>query len=196
MASRRRGKELEDAILQAAWSLFTRDGFTAVTMQQVAADAGTSKPVLYRRWPDRNALLKDAIAFGLHALSPATPNTGFVRGDLVAFMTDINRTLVDITTAISIHLAARFDETGATPSDVQPGMPDEILRPLHELLDRAAERGEIDRTRLTPRLISLPLDLMRVEIVTTMRPLSPESIAEIVDTVFLPLVTSSPVKPL
>ena len=92
MATRRRGKELEDAILQAAWSLFTRDGFTAVTMQQVAADAGTSKPVLYRRWPDRNALLKDAIAFGLHALSPATPNTGSVRGDLVAFMTDINRT--------------------------------------------------------------------------------------------------------
>ncbi len=53
---------------------------------------------------------------------------------------------------------------------------------------RAVERGEIDPATLTPRIASLPFDLLRGETMMTLRPVAPEVIEEIVDTIFLPLV--------
>ena len=189
MATRRHGRELEDAILRTTWSLFVEDGYTAVTMQRVAHAAGTSKPVLYRRWTDRHALLKDAVSFGLRDVSLTVPDTGSVRSDLVEFMTEVNGTLVGLAAMVSVRLAAYFGDTGATPSDLRPGLPAELLDPLHALLERAVGRGDIDDQRLTPRIASMPLDLMRAEVVTTMRPMSTGTIEEIVDSMFLPLVT-------
>jgi len=54
---------------------------------------------------------------------------------------------------------------------------------------RAIDRGEIAAARLTPRIVSLPTDPARHEIVMTFEPLSDEAIKEIVDEVFLPLVS-------
>ena len=56
---------------------------------------------------------------------------------------------------------------------------------------RAAERGEIDPDRLTPRIVALPGDLLRHELLMNLRPATPETITEIVDEVFLPLVRKS-----
>jgi len=50
---RRRGKALEDAVLDAAWSELLDGGYASFTMEAVAARAHTSRPVLYRRWPNR-----------------------------------------------------------------------------------------------------------------------------------------------
>ena len=55
-SSRRRGTKLEDALLDAAWEELQEVGYTRLTMEAVAARAGTSKPVLYRRWPNRARL--------------------------------------------------------------------------------------------------------------------------------------------
>jgi AcrR family transcriptional regulator len=46
---RRRGKALEDAVLDAAWSELLDAGYARFTMETVAARAHTSRPVLYRR---------------------------------------------------------------------------------------------------------------------------------------------------
>jgi hypothetical protein len=58
------------------------------------------------------------------------------------------------------------------------------------LLGRAINRGEIVAARLTPRIVLLPTDLARHEILMTFEPLSDKAINEIVDEVFLPLVDS------
>lgn len=188
MGARRHGRELEEAILRTAWSLFGEGGYAAVTMQRVAEAAGTSKPVLYRRWEDRDALLRDAIGYGLRSVSLSTPNTGTLRGDLLVFMEEINETLVGLAAAMSIHLATYFEATGVRPADLHAGFLADRFPPMRDILERAMRRGEIDRSRLTPRVASMPLDLMRAEIVITMRPLSRESIEEIIDSMFIPLV--------
>ncbi|WP_371819015.1 TetR-like C-terminal domain-containing protein [Gluconobacter sp. P1C6_b] len=59
---------------------------------------------------------------------------------------------------------------------------------FHAVIGRAIERGEIDPARLTPRIVSLPLDLARHEMIMTFQPLSDDAIREIVDGIFLPLV--------
>jgi hypothetical protein len=55
------------------------------------------------------------------------------------------------------------------------------------LLKRAAERGEV-RDDIPPRIATLPIDLLRHELFTSLSPAGEHAITEIVDQAFLPLV--------
>jgi AcrR family transcriptional regulator len=44
---------LEQALLDAAWAQLVEQGYATFTMDAVAARAGTSRAVLYRRWSDK-----------------------------------------------------------------------------------------------------------------------------------------------
>jgi Tetracyclin repressor-like, C-terminal domain len=55
-------------------------------------------------------------------------------------------------------------------------------------MQRAVERGEVTSTELNPRIIALPIDLIRHEALMTLKPIRAETIIDIVDSVFLPLV--------
>ena len=58
---RRRGEELESALLDAAWEELAAVGFASLTMESVAARAKTGVAVLYRRWPNKDELVLAAI---------------------------------------------------------------------------------------------------------------------------------------
>ncbi|MFE2418175.1 TetR-like C-terminal domain-containing protein [Streptomyces hokutonensis] len=55
--------------------------------------------------------------------------------------------------------------------------------------ERAAERGEVPTADLPERIVTLPTDLLRHEIVLSDRPVTDAALEEIVDDVLLPLVT-------
>ncbi|WP_327070555.1 TetR/AcrR family transcriptional regulator C-terminal ligand-binding domain-containing protein [Kitasatospora sp. NBC_01250] len=117
------------------------------------------------------------------------PDTGSVRGDLLALLH---------------RLARRFDGVdgevlrgllGETPRD--PELAALAWQQLEEIapqsglttvLERAAERGEVDPRRLTRRALRLPLDLLRNEVLVNGTPVPGAVIDEIVDEVVLPLV--------
>jgi TetR/AcrR family transcriptional regulator, mexJK operon transcriptional repressor len=52
---------LADVILGAAITLFLRDGYSATSMEAVAAASAVSKRTLYARFPDKAALLQAAV---------------------------------------------------------------------------------------------------------------------------------------
>jgi len=56
------------------------------------------------------------------------------------------------------------------------------------IIHRAVERGEIDPDRLSPRITSLPGDLLRHDLIMTRAPVPDKTLVEIVDRIFLPLV--------
>ncbi|MGW0659553.1 TetR-like C-terminal domain-containing protein [Streptodolium elevatio] len=60
---------------------------------------------------------------------------------------------------------------------------------LDDIFERAFARGEIDPAHVTERMKSLPFDLLKQEFFMTFRPVADAVIEEIVDTLFLPLVT-------
>ncbi|MET7400217.1 TetR/AcrR family transcriptional regulator [Dactylosporangium sp. NPDC005572] len=184
---RRRGQELEDALLDAAWDELNEHGYAGFTIDGVAARAGTSRPVVYRRWPTRQELVRAAIGRALLRDRPAVPDTGSLRGDLVALLRYANEHRVRFAAVASVHLAGYYQETGTTLADLRdafigPGTAVEVI------LRRAVERGEADPARLIPRIASLPFDLFRHHLLMTFRPLPDEAIEEIVDQIFLPLV--------
>ncbi|MFC6260495.1 helix-turn-helix domain-containing protein [Levilactobacillus fujinensis] len=89
---RRRGKELENAILDAAWQTMQAQGYAQLTMDDIAAAAHTNKNAIYRRWDTKLAVISDAGKRALsqgNYVSPLTfvePNTGKLRDDLIALL--------------------------------------------------------------------------------------------------------------
>jgi hypothetical protein len=65
----------------------------------------------------------------------------------------------------------------------------DLTTQLDDVLRRAQDRGEIDLDRLSPRIAHLPIDLVHHQIFVTRTPVSRSELTEIVDDVFLPLVT-------
>lgn len=78
----RRGEVVRQAVLQAALDTLGDEGYAGVTMDSVAARAGVHKTTVYRRWPDKEALLTDAV---LHAtITPfSLPDTGNIDADVL-----------------------------------------------------------------------------------------------------------------
>jgi hypothetical protein len=62
---------------------------------------------------------------------------------------------------------------------------------MSSVLDRAAARGE-SRENISPRVARLPLDLLRHELILTHQPPSQDTLEEILDEIFLPLVLRNP----
>ncbi|MFF4424348.1 TetR/AcrR family transcriptional regulator [Streptomyces sp. NPDC001549] len=78
---RRRGPELERAILDAALEQLSTVGWNALTMEGVASGAQTGKAALYRRWPSKADLVADALRSGLPRIGDI-PDCGSIREDL------------------------------------------------------------------------------------------------------------------
>ena len=74
---RPRSKELHRAILQTTFDLVLKEGFRAVSIESIAAAAGVGKATIYRRWPNKAAVVMDAFTLkvGSGSLFPkaATP---------------------------------------------------------------------------------------------------------------------------
>ena len=186
---RRRGAQLEAALLDAAWEELLQRGYAGFALESVAKRAGTSTPVLYRRWPTRPRMIEAAIG---HASAPhaiATPAPRPQRGDLVAMMRAANDSRVDLLAATTALLGSYFDEVGTNPAQLR----EQILRgrrsAAETMLQRAVSRGEVSAEVVTPRLAALPFDLFRHEVLMTHRPVGEDVIAEIVDELFMPLAT-------
>lgn len=150
--SRRRGAELDAAIRSAVLDLLGARGPGGVTMEAVATAAHTSKPVLYRRWADRRALLRDTL-IGIAAVAIPTEDTGSFRTDMLAVLRGwaalfagaqgpLMRSIV-LAMAVDPELAETFrtDVIGSRKAE------------MTALVQRAIERGEIRA--------DIPVDIVR-----------------------------------
>ncbi len=83
---RPRSQPARQAVLAAAAELLLTRGLAAVSMDAVAARAGVSKATIYRWWPTKETLALDALYEQLAEPSPEAPDTGTLRGDLLALL--------------------------------------------------------------------------------------------------------------
>jgi AcrR family transcriptional regulator len=190
--TRRRGAELEAAILDAAWEQLTAEGYEHFTIDSVTVRARTSKPVLYRRWKTREDLLRATVRHRGAADSPAIPDTGTLRGDLLALLTLANTTRNPMAALVSSMLGSYYNQAGPSPAELREAFLGQRGSAVEQVINRAVERGEIDPARLIPRIIDLPFDLFRHEMMMTLKPVPEHVLRQIVDDIFIPLVTTQP----
>ena len=187
VATRRRGAMLEHALLEAAWQELQESGYAKLTMERVADRAGTSRAVIYRRWRNRPELVIAAMRHRQPVLSGAIPDTGALRGDVLAVLRRASRRITEIgpDTVIGMLSDLLADEEAFELTL------DQLLRGggevMSRVLERAASRGE-SREHISPRVVRLPLDLLRHELILTHQPPSQDALEEILDEIFLPLV--------
>jgi AcrR family transcriptional regulator len=184
--NRRRGSALENALLDAAWAELVAHGYADMTLESVAKRAGTSRPVLHRRWPSRIKLATAALAryFALNPIEiPDLGNFGEEVSLLLRRFSDRARPdLLRLAFDMGGDLADANSNLAQVRGEILDG------QPIRAIIERGVRRGEVDPERLTPRIVSLPGDLARNELLMTLKPLQDEVIREIVHDIFLPLV--------
>jgi AcrR family transcriptional regulator len=63
-SGRPRDDALDEAIILATRERLVRDGYSKMTIGDIAADAKVTRPTLYRRWKTKFDLVVDALAYG------------------------------------------------------------------------------------------------------------------------------------
>ena len=182
--SRRRGKVLEDAILQATWAELKEAGYAGLTMDGVASRAHTSKPVIYRRWRSRANLVLAAMRNRFGSIASDVPDTGTLRGDVLQLLGRMTQRVRQIPVEVRrglVAVAPALEREGHPVFELMPGAMASILR-------HAQERGEIPKGKIPARVMRVPVDLTRHEIILTQGVVPDSVLEEIVDETFLPLV--------
>jgi AcrR family transcriptional regulator len=186
VGSRRRGKVLETAIFEIVLRELAETGYVNFSIERVAARAGTSKPVIYRRWPTRARLVYAALRASRPVLSSEAPNTGTVRGDLMDILHRVSEMVDEVNPEVIFGLISEL--LHERDSSLFTEVHERNAKTMQEILARGIARGEIAAEKLTPRLAALPFDLVRYQLLVLQQPLSAQDIKEIVDRIFLPLV--------
>ena len=180
--------EREDEILDATVQLLIESGYDRLTMDAVAKLARASKATLYRRWETKASLVIDALLRAKQAPHIELPDTGTLRGDLIAAFCGPKgptgqagtRALGAVVTALSSdpEFAAEFRERFIAPK----------VAVSTAIYERALARGEI-REGLDLEVIGPALAGILLHRAFVMGLETDDSIVErVVDHVILPAV--------
>jgi AcrR family transcriptional regulator len=186
--ARRRGAELERAILRAALDELAETGYTGLTMDRVARRAGTNKNAIYRRWPNRAALGLAAYR-QLAVADQELPDTGELRGDVLELLRRANRHWSSPAGDILRGLLVSARDDPQLLAELREQTADAGAGTWLTVLGRAVARGEAAPEAFHPRVATVAVVLLRNEYITRGAPAVPDGVlVEIVDEVYLPLV--------
>lgn len=194
MKGRRRGSDLEAALLEAAWEELTDQGYAGLTLESVATRAGTSRPVLARRWDNKADLAVAAIRQQMTKHPTEVSDRGDLRAELLEYLEQLSRRARGIAVIFTLFSSEYFRDTESTPQDLRAALRAGGGNTLKAILNRAVERGEIPGETLSSPVADLLDVLFRHHVLMTFSP-PPAALRKAwVDTVFLPLVKRHPVR--
>jgi AcrR family transcriptional regulator len=150
---------VDAAIRSATADLLGEVGYARLTMDQVAERAGVSKPSLYLRWPNKVALVADALQHRARPV-PDVPDTGSLPGDMRVFLTALLHSRDEASRA----LAAVAGEIATNPQLRKAwhrGLAGMLTGCLRTIVARAVERGELLADADVELLSQLPLSLLQ-----------------------------------
>lgn len=179
---RRRGPALEKALLDAAWEQLQSEGYAAFTIDAVARAVGTSRAVIYRRWPNRAALVLAAVRAHTGTVVGHTPDTGNLEGDVLALLRELSerwrQTGIDV-------VAGLFSELKDIPPEETEAV---VPTAFQEVIDQARRRGEIGNSPIPEAVLAMPGMLIRYAMIAERTAPSDEALERIAGQLFVPLV--------
>ena len=129
------------AILRATIEELARADYGGLTFEQVALRAGVNKTTLYRRWPSKAALVREALTSMVEGLS-IEPTSGSLREDLIR----IGRKKVEFATSFlgqSLHRLRLLNHPEPDLAAIAKGLESRQQAKLAELAAAAVARGEV-----------------------------------------------------
>ena len=180
--TRRRGKELEDALYDATLAELAAVGYGALTMEGIAARARTGKAALYRRWSSKHDLVHATLQYALPPLPEPRPDRS-ARDNLLAIFTAHSDVVAGKTAfpgMATINQLLHEPELRAIFADAVVGP---RLQCIETVLQIGAANGELDAATMTPYTARVGTALINQQVLLTGAPPSKRQLAQIVDTV-------------
>ncbi|MEU6184631.1 TetR/AcrR family transcriptional regulator [Nocardia sp. NPDC047038] len=143
---RPRSEETRRAILRAALELCERDGYQDLTIKAIADAAGAGRQTVYRWWPDKAAVLMEALA-GLVEENPALrvrAESADVLAEVEGLLTATYELTRELTGQALVGLMADAQRDPALSERLQ----DAVIGPRREVLRTLLRRG-VDSGRFT-----------------------------------------------
>jgi AcrR family transcriptional regulator len=138
---RPRSARADEAIIDAVLDLFA-EGSSAetISIESVAARAGVGKATIYRRWPNKDALIVDAVRTMKGGVPPVRGER--VRDDLVALLTRVGQSqdgrAAKIMSCLLPEIQRSTSLNGCYQSVIEPRR--QVMR---EVLRRGIQNGEL-----------------------------------------------------
>lgn len=174
----------EAELLAVTLELLQRHGYDRLTLDAVAATARASKATVYRRWPSKADLVLAAFIDGVRQPT-VTPNTGTLRGDLLA----LGQTVCDQGRQHAATIRAVMVEASRDPAlnaAMQHQLVDRRHALINEILRQAVDRGEIASTAISDELWDMLPGYLMFRCIIPDRPPTHDTVRALVDDVLLP----------
>ncbi|HTW13507.1 MAG TPA: TetR/AcrR family transcriptional regulator [Nocardioides sp.] len=181
---RRRGRLLEDALLEAAWLEIKEHGWSDFSMSRTADRAGASKKSLYARWPDKGALVAATLFHKSATRARPFEPVGDLREDLRRVMSAAADMLAG---PMGTAVRGLYASLPTLPSEYRL-LTDENrpARAVQDVLDQARANGQLGEGPIPPRVIGLGTHLVTMHYLGRDAPPDAVVIEEILDHVWLP----------
>lgn len=187
---RKRDHSRDSEILDAAIEILGETGYEGMTIDMVAARVKAGKATLYRRWASKEDLVIDAVACMKRTTAAATgvPDTGTLRGDLVAMIKphaiEQGERNVQVMAGL-MSMLAKHPELAETAYAA-------IMEPRTQinrmLLRRAIERGEISASTDVESLAMVGQAMVAFRVLVLRKPITRAFLLSIIDGVVMPAV--------
>jgi AcrR family transcriptional regulator len=177
-----------DSVIRAAILRLLADvGYSALTMDAVASEAGVGKATIYRRWRTKQDLVVDTIS-DLNRAEATPPDTGSLEGDLRLMLRSLVSVITGPTGAATLSLLSTVPHQPALAEAFRNGPLAVWRHAFEQIWARAEQRGEV-----RPGIAgSVPAETTSALLVQrwllTGEPVDEAYADEVLDTVVLPLV--------
>jgi AcrR family transcriptional regulator len=192
---RKRGAELEVAILDAAYDELVACGYSAFSIEGVAARAQTGKASIYRRWPTKQQLVLDAFSAGLPdpdvVCGPQLLTDDMTTRDaLVQVYGFMSRAMASGAGQMLCEIVSELNR--GTDTQFATAIDEKIIRPRKErmlaLLWRGVARGEVRPEAATLLIAEVGPAMILHKRLTEGISMDVDQIASLVDTVVMPML--------
>lgn len=168
-AGRPRQSGVDEAILDTTTALLRDVGLKAMTVEAVAAEVGVSVGSVYRRWPNKSSLV--AAAYRDLVGPDHAPDTGSLRGDLLAMVDDTFRFFTGEHGRWLVELQGESARDHDLLAAIHRGAGPRRAR-LRAIFERAIERHEVRRDLDVELAIDLFLGPLWTRLLVTGEPIT------------------------
>ncbi len=176
-------------ILEATLAELQEVGYDRMTMDAVAKRAVASKATLYRHWPNKAELVVAAIRQMRGENDAGAPDTGTLRGDLMALLAGSQTQSTDDQLCVMRGMVSAC----GTDAELATAFFDQVVNTKRtkalEILSRAQTRGEVSEATDIQFLVDAAPAMMIFRHLLTPFPVDETYLGRLIDEVWIPLLT-------
>jgi AcrR family transcriptional regulator len=185
-----RAEVRRQTICEAVLELLAEVGYDRMSMDAVAERAHAGKATIYRRWPNKAAMVMTALSYCSPGPSDAgtSSDTGTLRGDLLAFGLNSTRELPAELVATLPGLGRAMRDDPELAALVRQQLDSSLRQAQHDIVRRAISRGEIDGHVNADLIGEVAIGMALNRMLLEGNPIDEEFAFHLVDDILLPLL--------